>query len=238
LSGESLERFDRALDAVLAVLAQRPDIIGILFFGSAARGEATTGSDLDLYAITREDMSGSIGCVAGGVPAEISFASLTQWSSRIREERPTVVHAFATGRPLLDRTEGGFAALCQEARVLWERGPRSLSDAEILRFRFHLTDLVRDLEAMPENSAATALMASAGTRLALEAQCAIDRVWLPSLRNTLTTLQPLWPDLMALIERSATAGFPRSLARQVAKVVLQHLGGELETYDTTNTSRS
>lgn len=238
MSGELRERFARALDAIVADLATRPDLLGVVFFGSAARGEAKENSDLDLYAITGEDTSGSVGRIAAGVSTETSFASLAQWTARVREERPTIVHAFATGRPVLDRTRGGLAALCEEARTLWDRGPSSPSPASILRFRFHLTDLVRDLEEMPEHSPATALVASAGIRLALEAQCAMNRSWMPSLRHALADLQPHWPELIAMVERCADAGFPRSLAREVAGSVLLALGGELNTYDTTAAATS
>jgi len=233
LSDQLRERFDHALDLIVADLAARPDVIGILFFGSAARGEATDRSDLDLYAITAARMRGNSGRVAAGVLTEISFASLAQWTALVRDERPTIVHAFASGRLVLDRTRGPLGALCDEARALWERGPSPSSAASILRFRFHLTDLVRDLAAMPEHSAPTALVASAGIRLALEAHCARTRTWMPSLRHALDLLQPQSPELTAMIERCAAAGFPRSLTLQIGVTVLQDLGGELDTYDTT-----
>lgn len=238
MSDELRKRFDRALDAIAADLAARPDLIGLVFFGSAARGEGKSGSDLDLYAITSEDSSGSIGRIVAGVPTEISFGSLARWTALVREERSTIVHAFATGRAVLDRTQGGLSALCQEARALWDRGPSALSSTALLRFRFHLTDLVRDLEVMPEHAAATALVACAGIRLSIEAHCAMHRMWAPSLRNALTALRPQFPELIASIERCAADGFPRSLAQQVAGTVLQQLGGELDTYDTTTAAGS
>lgn len=238
MSADLRERFARALDAIVADLDTRRDVLGVLFFGSAARGEATPVSDLDLYVITRDDTRGSVGRLIADVPTEISFASLAQWTAHVRDERPTVVHAFATGLPVLDRTHGEFASLCHEARTLWGRGPSALSTAALLRFRFHLTDLVRDLEAMPEHSAATALVASAGIRLVLEAQCASDRQWMPPLRHALAVLQPHWPTLIAMIDQCASTGFPRSLTQEAARLVLQHLGGELDTYDTTTVSAS
>jgi hypothetical protein len=220
----------------VADLATRRDVLGVLFFGSAARGEATPASDLDLYVITRHETRGSVGRLVADLPAEISFASLAQWTAHVREERPTVVNAFATGRSVLDRTQGEFASLRDEARTLWDRGPSAPSAANLLRFRFHLTDLVRDLEAMPEHSAATALLASAGIRLVLEAHCAIEGQWMPPLRHAVTVLRPQSPTLVAMIDQCAFNGFPRSLTQQAIRAVLQTLGGELDTYDTTPVS--
>lgn len=230
--------FQRALDVVLAELIARSDLVGVLFFGSAARGEARVGSDLDLYALTARDCGGNLGRVLEDVPVEISFGSIDQMTAQVRRERPTVVHAFATGLLLVDHTDGALGALCSEARALWARGPSPLTSDAALRFRFHLTDLVRDLEAMPPRSAATALTGSEAVRLALEALCATERVWMPPMRRVLATLDNQHAELAALVRQCADAGFTGLLAIKVCDLVLDGLGGRLEGYDTTDTSRN
>ena len=224
--------FHAALEIIVAELTTRDDLVGILFFGSAARGEARTGSDLDLYAITSQDTRGHLGRSIAGVPVEVSFGSVAQMSAQVRQELPTVVHAFATGQLILDRTDGALPALCQEARILWERGPSAPSASALLRFQFHLTDLARDLEGMPEHSTATALTGSECIRLALEALCATTMVWRPPMRHILATLDAQQPDVAALVRRCADAGFPGSLVVNVADRVLRDLGGRLDAYDT------
>ncbi|MDQ2667279.1 MAG: nucleotidyltransferase domain-containing protein [Gemmatimonadota bacterium] len=152
--------FQMALETIVDELATAGDLIGILFFGSAARGEARPGSDLDLYAITSQDARRHLGRSIVGVPVEVSFGSIAQMTAQVREEVPTVVHAFASGHLLLDHSDGALLALCHEARSMWERGPSSPAAAALLRFQFHLTNLARDLEVMPERSAATSLVGS------------------------------------------------------------------------------
>ena len=99
--------FAAALDAITRDLAARDDVAGLLFFGSAARGTATVGSDLDLYAISTADAGGHLGRRVLGVPVEVSFGSVAQWRALLGWERPAFVHAFATGRvaPLGGRLE-------------------------------------------------------------------------------------------------------------------------------------
>ncbi len=225
--------FQRALDLSLEDLQARTDVIGVLFFGSAARGEAQVGSDLDLYAITRQDRRGNLGRTVGTVPVEVSFGSIAQWRAHLEQERPAVVHAFATGQRLVDQSAGALEALCQEARTLWARGPSPIPAAAVLRYRFHLTDVVLDLAAMPEQSGATALLASAGMRQACEALCAIDRAWLPSMRHLLATLDATHPALATLGRQCAEAGFPATPTIQFVDAVLARLGGRLDAYDTT-----
>ena len=224
--------FQAALEAILGELALRDDVVGIVFFGSVARGEARSGSDLDLYAITAQDARGHLGRPVAGVPVEVSFGSIAQMTVQVRQELPTVVHAFATGHLLLDRAEGALLALCQQALVTWERGPSAPSPSTLLRFRFHLTDLARDLEAMPETSAATALMGAECVRLAIEAFCATAMVWMPPMRDVVTTLDAQHADVTTLVRQCASAGFPASLAVRVADRVLRDIGGRLEAYDT------
>ena len=224
--------FQQALEVIVGELTARDDVVGILFFGSTARGEAQSGSDLDLYAITSQDARGHLGRLIAGVPVEVSFGSLAQMTAQVRQELPTVVHAFATGDLLLDCTDGALRALCEEAQTIWQRGPSPPSASSLLRYQFHLTDLARDLEGMPEHSAATALVGSECIRLALEAFCATMHVWMPPMRSVLATLETQHPDVTALVRLCADAGFPGSLAVQVADRVLQGLGGRIEAYDT------
>ena len=224
--------FQRALGIILEELTARADLVGILFFGSAARGEARIGSDLDLYAITSQAARGHLGRSIGDVPVEVSFGSVAQLREQVCQERAVVVHAFATGRLLLDRTNGALLTLCREARTVWERGPSPLTSSVILRLRFHLTDLVRDLEVMPERSAATALVSSECVQFALEAFCGLERLWLPPMRSVLATLDAQHSAEVAIVRRCADAGFPASLAVEVADRVLLRLGGRLDAYDT------
>ena len=226
--------FQVALNSIVSELTTRGDVVGILFFGSAARGEAHTGSDLDLYAITSQDARGHLGRSIAGVPVEVSFGSIARMTAQVQQEVPTVVHAFATGQLLLDSSDGALAALRQEARAIWDRGPTAPPASAALRFQFHLTDLARDLEAMPENSAATALAGSECVRLALEASCATTQLWMPSMRKMLTVLDAQYPELSTLVRQCADAGFPASLAVGVADWVLRDLGGRLDAYDTTS----
>ena len=121
--------FDAALAAVTRELDARGDVVGLLFFGSAARGTAVAGSDVDLYAVTRAEARGHLGRVVGGVPVEVSFGSVAQWRGRLGRELPAVVHAFATGRAIRDETGGALDALRAEAAALWARGPRAPAPA-------------------------------------------------------------------------------------------------------------
>ncbi|MGI9090678.1 MAG: nucleotidyltransferase domain-containing protein [Gemmatimonadaceae bacterium] len=213
-------------------LAACPDVAGVLFFGSAARGTVAPRSDIDLYAITYADAGGHLGRRIHNVPVEVSFGSVAQMEAMMRREQPIIVHAFATGLVLLDRTDGKLASLCTEAMTLWESGPSPIAASAALRFQFRLTDIVRDLEDMPDRSVATTLVGAECVRLALETFCAVKQIWMPPMRDVLATLQERDATFGALIRECVEAGFPGSAAVQIGDLVLVMLGGRLDSYDT------
>ncbi|CAN5911506.1 hypothetical protein BH11GEM1_BH11GEM1_16350 [soil metagenome] len=229
------DRFIAACDVAVAELSERADVVGVLVFGSVARGQATPMSDIDLYAITATDHRGHRGRVIDGVPVEVSFGSIAQFTNQVIEERAVVVNAFATGRILLDRA-GGLAELSRRAAAIWSRGPAPLTADARLRFRFHLTDAVRDLEDVRATGVESALPAAMCVQMAIDALYGVRSAWAPAPRHVVQSLRSFAPDVAAQVERCAGSGFPARLAAELACDVLQLLGGRLEEYDTSRAS--
>jgi hypothetical protein len=226
--------FEAALAAISGELAADPGVDGILFFGSAARGVVTTRSDIDLYAIAPDGPAGHVGRLIEGVPVEVSIAPFAEMRELIAREVPTVVHAFATGRILLDR-RGEVANLCSDAAALWARGPSALTPGGALRRRFKLTDLADDLEALAEASDAApcdALLAAEAVRLAIDAMFATERIWTPAARQALSALASFAPETATRIRECAARGFPTALAVDLVDEALARFGGRLREYDT------
>lgn len=200
--------FEVALALVARELAARGDVVGLLFFGSAARGTATAGSDVDLYAVTRAEARGHLGRVVDGVPVEVSFGSGAQWRTRLARELPAVVQ-------------------------LWARGPSTLAPEALLARRFHLTEHLRDLDGLPERGPATALAGAECVRSAIALFCAVRRIWLPPARRAVEALAPHDPAFSASVGAAAEAGFSRAAASRVAAAALKPLGGPVTDYDIT-----
>jgi predicted nucleotidyltransferase len=225
--------FEAALASIREELAADPRVDGILFFGSAARGTVTSRSDIDLYAIVPDGPAGHLGHLIEGVPVEVSIAPLEEMRDRVAREVPTVAHAFATGRILLDR-RGEVANLCRNAAALWERGPSALTPAGTLRWRFKLTDLADDLEALAETSddQCGALLAAEAVRHAIDAIFAAERRWTPPTRQAMSALASFAPETATRVRECAAGGFPTALAVGLVDEALACLGGRLREYDT------
>jgi predicted nucleotidyltransferase len=141
-----------------------PDAVGGVLAGSAARGEATASSDLDLVVLLpgppapmrrTERVDGRL--VELFVHTEDSFHAFVE-RERVQRRSP-LLHMVARGRIISDRD--GLAARVQEAaRALWSAGPAPLTDAEIEDRRYRLTALLDDL-ADEDDPAAGAVLAAA-----------------------------------------------------------------------------
>lgn len=153
-------------------------------------------------------------------------------SAQVEEERPVIVHAFATGRMLLDRTNGELDELRLRALSLWRRGPSMIDDTRALRLRFHLTDLVRDLEDMPERGVPTSLVGAECLRIAVESYCALKRLWLPGPRDQAQVVEEHDRGFGRSIRACVEAGFSRSTSMELGVRALAELGGPLVSHDT------
>ncbi len=223
--------FQRALDVIIAELAGQPDVPGLLFFGSVQRGEGTAGSDLDLYAISQGEEAWIEGRLLHHVELELHFAPARFWRGRLESKHPVITHAFATGTILIDH-HATVAALVEYAQHLWAAGPAPLTLAQIDQSRYHLSDMVRDLEHTAHRSIAARLVASVLVPAALEAWCALHQVW----PTKITKLIPYIGEYDAGLALAATqfyeSGMEPDQAITVADMVLTPFGGRIIEYQT------
>lgn len=219
-----------AFDLTVAELRAMPTVTGILFFGSAQRGAARPGSDLDFYAIVSGTQYWRIGKLCNGVPIELFFNPAHKMQERMEKGDAVAIHGFATGQLLLDTTGEGarLAALAQE---LWVRGPRALTPWEVATHRYRLTDLALDLEDVGFEAPDAHLMAGILAHRALESYCALHGVWAEKPKRLLGQIAALEPQLHALASRYYCEGHDPAVAVAMADYVLAPFGGRIFVYE-------
>lgn len=221
------ERFEAALQAALADLTAMDEVRALLFFGTAAAGQAEANSDLDLYVILRDESDWAQTTVRRylGVEAEVHFAPARWWQQRLENRAPIALSAFATGRLVC----GEAGALVALARRLWEAGPAPLGQPEVDRLRYHLTDLAGDLADVAERYRQRYLGALLVDQ-ALEGYCRIHRLWGEKPKRRLAYLERHDPELGRLARGFFELGEP-GLAQAVVDRVLAPVGGRLVSYE-------
>ncbi len=117
--------------------------------GSVVTGSATSTSDLDLVVVAEHpDAPFRASYLEKGWPIEVfthTPASCRRYfQSDARRRQPSLATMCATGTVLYD---GGMASGLQaEAAALLAAGPEPLTELELCRYRYVLTDLLDDLE--------------------------------------------------------------------------------------------
>jgi predicted nucleotidyltransferase len=224
-------RFQQALDEALTDLSARPGAIGILFFGSALTGTDGPTSDLDLYVLLddtgtqRIEMSRYAGC-----EAEVHLAPVSFWRSKMDQGRVIAISAFATGQALLDRT-GVLAQLQTEASEKLQAGPPALTQGEIDRWRYRLTDLAGDLEDVAGQPADERLLGALLVSQALEAYCALHRLWGDKPKRLINYVERHDPELGRMARTFFAGDLDRHLARTLIDRVLAPFGGPMGAWE-------
>lgn len=213
--------------------ARFPDALGGLVAGSAARGDDTPSSDLDLIVLlsgrpapmrSTEHVRGQL--VEFFVHTEDSFVSFVDRERQVR--RSLLLHMCAHGLIISDHDQR-LARLQDFARNQWSAGPAPLTDDELADRRYRLTALLDDLADESDPVDRVALAAAAFTDVADLAL--VSRVrwsgtgrWLTRrLRETDAELG----DNLAAGLRAAVHGDPTILLR-CGRAELDRLGGPLD----------
>jgi len=224
-----MERYEKALASVLAELRALPETDAVLFFGSVQRGEGKATSDLDFYVVTSGQEYWRAGRVVDGVQVELFFNPAPKMRERLEGGDAVAIHAFATGELLLD-CSGVCAALAARAHELWQKGPRPLSPWQEATWRYRLTDLAEDIEDVPPRSPEARLLAGLLVPQALEALCALNRVWGDKPKRLLARIRELDPELADMAAAFYGTSDP-AVAVRIADRVLEPFGGRIHTYE-------
>lgn len=221
-------RFEKALAAVLTRLEAIPAVMGIVFFGSAQRNEATPTSDLDLFAITTGS-TGNAGAWVSGVKVDLCSAPALHWRQELDQRKAAVIEAFATGTVVLDRG-GGVMDMVSLARRLWREGPSPLTPLELNNWRLRVTGLIQDVEGCYKEPADARLLGSLLVPLALEAYCALHRIWPATGRRLVERVAADNPELGRRVRRFYETEMQPIEAVGMADAILAPFGGRLVEY--------
>jgi 8-oxo-dGTP diphosphatase len=218
------------LQHIVATATADPEVSVLLFFGSVQRGEGSPDSDLDFYVGTTGSDYHRVVSEVNGVVAELFRNPIARLRELFRDEDQIALHAFATGELLLDR-HGEGSALVAAARELWAAGPRPLSPEASARWRYCITGLASDTEALDAGSPEARLVAGLLVPLALEGYCAFNRLWANQPKHLIRRVAETNPDLAAAASTFYEQMSPQT-AVAVADLVLAQVGGRLPAYAT------
>lgn len=227
--------FDRARDLVARhVRTAFPDLRAALLTGSQARTAATPTSDVDVVVLLPDGAGSRRETTAWeGVTVDLFVYDpdgLVRWLGKDTERRRPVLCSL-----LLDGVVvAGDAATAEQAKALarkvYEAGPAELSDTELDRMRYGVTDVLLDLQSAVDRAealllASTLVQATGDLVLGAAGRWTGLGKWLP--RELRAYDAELAADLAAAHDELARTGSADMLTRLVDNVLARHGGRDL-----------
>lgn len=219
-------RFWPALTAIYDEMYARDDVVALLCFGSAQRGEARPGSDLDLRAATLGSERWMESRMVKGIEVQLKVGPLRSWRGMVAKQHPAITESFATGELLFDKS-GEATDLKRFAEERYRAGPRRLDAAGVEGVRYGLTNFIRDLEDMSGETVAARMLASVLVMETLRSWCMFRSIWetrKPTMMLRNIRVRDPW--LVEHAERFYASPSP-ALAIAVADAALEAMGGRL-----------
>jgi predicted nucleotidyltransferase len=224
------KRYQDALNAALTDIAADHEVVGIVFTGSIQQGRPGPTSDLDLYVVTHKDHYWRDTREYQGVKAELFINTVASMKWRItRPDEIAAMAGFATGEILLDRT-GEVAALQAVAKERWEAGPQAPSPEQVDMLRYHLCDLMEDLQDVEPDPVAACLVGHDLVVTAIKAFCRLNRYWGDKPKRLVGYVAERDPLLGEMLRDYYGRGQHPHHALEVAEYVLAPVGGPLKLW--------
>lgn len=223
------KRYEAAFEAVVSELRQDPEVVGILFTGSAQRGNPDATSDLDIYVVTHKPHYWRATRIVDGIEVELFFNNVASMRWRIEKEWKTAA-GFATGEVILDRT-GETAELVALAKGIWDAGPAAPTEDELLFLRYGLSDGLQDLEDVEMDPVASRVAGSVLVRSAMEVFCKINRYWGDKPKRLFAYVKQRDPLLGEMVADYYARGMHPKHAYEIVDYVLAPVGGRLVEWE-------
>jgi len=211
----------------IAELRQSPDVLGVLLFGSWARGTNRPDSDVDLLVIVRRGFARVVE-EREGQAFEIIFTTEDDAAAFWRANPDDAADLWQCARVVFDR-DGVMERLRRVGQEILARGKPPISAEQEAHARFDAHDQLRAIEALAGTDPRTArLLLSAKVLQLTELYFDLRQLWRPPPKQRLGVLQrqhaPFYESVAAYYDAHALPDQIRA-AKQIAAAVFERGSG-------------
>ncbi|MDR6555501.1 hypothetical protein [Paenibacillus qinlingensis] len=204
------------------------NVQGILFFGSAQRGQENETSDLDFYVIVAEDIGWNFKKYYNNVLIEAYYYPLKLWKKLIYESA-NIMHAFASGA-IVYSISSEISELIELAISRYNKGPEQLTPIQKNNWRIELTELLLDIEGRMDSETNNIIWGGWSIIKVLEGYCALNRIWLVKPSNLEKWVSEQDKDMKLLLELYKFQPDLINLKSIIECVLIKH-GGRILEYE-------
>lgn len=169
-------------------LKKQDNILGILIFGSYARGEQRENSDVDVFALVKDGTWRDVE-VRDGQVFEMVYSSPNN-ARQFYETNPNdAVQQWTDGEVVYD-PDGEMEKMREFVLAIKEKGKKAIDEKQMRHLQFDAEDKVRAIEAVQINDLATAsLQLSRLGNEMLEIYFDLHQLWTPAPKQQLKYLR-------------------------------------------------
>lgn len=210
---------DNAVNDFYDQLKKNDNVLGIILFGSWARGNSRPDSDVDLLVIQKEGFKKTVE-VFKNIPFEITYTTESGVKKYWRGNPDDCVELWNIGKVIFDR-DGTIKKLRQYAKTLSQKGKAPLSNNEITLIKFDIYDQIKAAEKLTATDPTTAAMILQSKVFHLsKIYFDLHQYWTPPPKQRLQVLSQSKPDLVVLVKKfySTETNLPMKcdLAKKIA----------------------
>jgi predicted nucleotidyltransferase len=183
----------------LEELKQRADVLGVIMFGSWARGNSRPDSDVDLVIILTDGYRRTVEH-RNGQAFEIIYttenAALEYWESH----KDDAAGLWAVAKVLFDK-DGTVERLKTKITEVLDTGKKPIDEYQLGQFRFDAEDQLKYVEHILDSDPTTANLILTNKVFALtELFFDIRQIWTPAPKQRLAEIQKISSDFYTLLK--------------------------------------
>jgi predicted nucleotidyltransferase len=180
-------------------LKTRPDVLGIIMFGSWARGNNRPDSDVDLLVIQSEGYRRSVE-YKNKQAFEIIYTNAQSALEFWQSKKDDCAGLWAVAKIVYDK-DGTTQQIKVKAEEIITEGKKTIDEYQKGQFKFSAEDEIKAVEAIMFNDEATANLVLAYTVLGLTSLFFdLYQQWIPAPKQRLAKIKEIQPELGLLFE--------------------------------------
>lgn len=183
----------------LEELKQRSDVLGVIIFGSWARGNNRPDSDVDLVVILTEGYRRTVEH-RNGQAFEIIYTTEKGAFDYWESHKDDAAGLWAVAKILFDK-DGTIERLKNKIKDVLDAGKKPIDEYQLGQFRFDVEDILKYVESIFRSDPTGANLILTNKIFALtELFFDIRQIWTPAPKQRLAEIQKINPDFHALLK--------------------------------------
>ncbi|HZY36109.1 MAG TPA: nucleotidyltransferase domain-containing protein [Mucilaginibacter sp.] len=189
---------NNATNNFLENLKRREDVLGVIMFGSEARGNSRPGSDVDLVAILTEGFRRTVEYhedQAFEIIYTTAKKALAYWESHIDD----AAGLWAVAKVLYDK-DGTIGKLKNEIQQVLDKGKEPIDECQLGQFRFDAEDTLKYVGHIADADPTTANLILTNKVFTLtELFFDIRQMWIPAPKQRMEKIKEISPGFYTLL---------------------------------------